>query len=219
MRWLGTALYAEGRTDARFLQPLLQRTCAQLCLTHCDQPVEVSDVIDLQDLPRTRGQPREQRIAAAARQAREAWSVLFIHADADTDEQRAYEERVQPARALLAAEWGAPQSVAVVPVRMTEAWVLADVPAVRAAFGTTRSEQTLGLAEAGAHGADRLADPKATLAAAFQASRGRRKAGSVSPYLGLIGETSSLDRLRSLAAFRRMESELLGALRALAFFP
>ncbi len=216
VRWLGTALYAEGRSDARFLQPLLQRACTQMCLTQGHQPVEVSDVIDLQDLPTTRGQPREQRIAAAARDARDAWSVLFIHADADSDEQRALAERVQPARALLEAEWGA-QSVAVVPVRMTEAWVLADSQAVRSAFGTTRSFQELGLAEANAHGADNLTNPKATLEAAFRASRGKRRATSVSPYLGLIGETSSFDQLRRLAAYRRTEAELQVALQTLGF--
>lgn len=216
VRWLGIALWAEGRSDARFLQPLLQRACTQMCLTEGHQPVEVSDVLDLQPLPTTRSQPREQRIAAAARDARDAWSVLFIHADADSDEQRALAERVQPARALLEAEWGA-YSVAVVPVRMTEAWVLADLQAVRSAFGTTRSDQELGLSEASLHGADNLTNPKATLEAAFRASRGKRKATSVSPYLGLIGETSSFDQLRRLAAYRRMEAELRVALRAFGF--
>jgi Domain of unknown function (DUF4276) len=217
MRWLGTALYAEGSSDASFLQPLLQRACTQMCLTEGAEPVEVSDVINLQDSRSSRGQPREQRIAAAARQARGAWSILFIHADADgNDEQRALTERVEPARTLLHAEWGA-QSVAVVPLRMTEAWVLADSQAVRSAFGTTMSAQKLGLAEADAHGADRLTNPKVTLEAALRASRGKRRATSVGPYLGLIGQTCSFNHLQRLAAYRRMEEELRAALRTLRF--
>jgi hypothetical protein len=216
MRWLGTALYAEGPTDVRFLQPLLQRACAQMCLTGCSEPVEVSDVLDLQPLPRTHGQPRAQRIAAVAREARVAWSILFIHADSDGDQGRAIQERIEPARALLQAEWGA-QSVAVVPVRMTEAWVLADFQALKGAFGTTMSEHDLGLADAEAHGPDRLTDPKATLEAAFRASRGRRRARSVAPYFGMIGETASFDELRKLDAYRRMEGELRLSLRTLGY--
>lgn len=216
MRWLGTALYAEGPTDVRFLQPLLQRACAQICLTGCNVPVEVSDVLDLQPRPGTRGQPRAQRIAAAAREARDAWSILFIHADADSGQERAIQERIEPARALLHAEWGA-RSVAVVPVRMTEAWVLADFQALRGAFGTTKNEHELGLVDALAHGPDRLNDPKATLEAAFRASRGGRRARSVAPYFGLIGETASFDELRKLDAYRRMEGELRLTLQTLGY--
>jgi hypothetical protein len=217
MRWLGTALYAEGSSDARFLQPLLQRTCAEMCLTCCDQPVEVSDVLDLQDLPGTRGQPRDERIAGAARQAREAWSVLFIHADADANEQRAHDERVQPARALLEAEWGA-RSVAVVPVRTTESWVLADLEALRSAFGTTLGIDVLGLEQVAAHGADRIADPRATLERALHIARAKRRSTALNSYLGVIGESISLAQLRRLAAYQRMEGELREALRALGFF-
>lgn len=216
MRWLGTALYAEGPTDVRFLQPLLQRACTQLCLTGCNEPVEVSDVLDLQSSPSTRGQARAQRIVAAAREARDAWSILFIHADADTDPDRAIEERVEPARALLQAEWGA-HSVAVVPVKMTEAWVLADVQALKNAFGTTRTEHELGLADAVAHGPDRLNDPKATLEDACRRSRGKRRSSTVAAYFGLIGETASIDQLRKLLAYSRMEAELRLALRTLGF--
>ena len=217
MRWLGTALYAEGPTDSRFLQPLLQRACAQMCLTECTAPVEVSDVLDLQPLPDTHGQSRGQRIVAAALEARDAWSILFIHADADGDQGRAIQERVEPARTLLQAEWGA-HSVAVVPVRMTEAWVLADFQALKSSFGTTMSEQELGLADAVAHGPDRLTDPKATLEAAFRASLGKRRSRSVATYFGLIGETASFVELRKLDAYRRMEAELRQALRTLGYF-
>jgi Domain of unknown function (DUF4276) len=216
MRWLGTAMYAEGPTDVRFLQPLLQRACTQMCLTECNEPVEVSDVLDLQPLPSTHGHVRAQRIAAAARQARDAWSILFIHADADSDSERAIRERIEPARALLQAEWGA-QSVAVVPVRMTEAWMLADLQALKRAFGTTMDEHEMGLAGAVAHGPDSLSDPKATLNAAFRASCGKRRLSPVGAYFGLLGETASIEQLRKLAAFRRMEGELRLALQTLGF--
>lgn len=218
MRWLGTALYAEGPTDVRFLQPLLQRVCTQMCSVGCSAPVEVSDVLDLQPLPRTHGQSRGDRIAAAAREAHTAWSILFIHADADSDQERAIRERVEPARALLRADRGA-QTVGVVPVRMTETWAMADLRALKSAFGTTMSDHELGLADVVAHGADRLTDPKATLAAAFRASHAKRRARSVAPYLGLIGETASFNELRKLDAYRLMESELRVALQTLGFLP
>lgn len=215
MRYLSAALYAEGSTDVRFLKPLLLRVCAAFAAESPEQ-VETSDVVDLDDLPIHRHLPREQRILEAARRAQGAWIVLFIHADADSSARRAMQERVDPARALLAAEFGRRgQAVAVVPVRTTEAWTLADTDALRMAFGTTMTNEDLGLADVVTRGADHVTDPKATLAIAFERSRGRRRSGTVGPYLGRIADAISLERLRHLDAYRQMEEELRLALRAL----
>ena len=216
MRFLSTALYAEGRSDYEFLRPLLLRLCVD-CAAQSHEAVEISDVLPLDDLPDRRGLPREERIFEAAMAAKGAWVLLFIHADADGDEHAARRERIDPARDRLQAALGARnQSVAVVPVRMTEAWALADPDALRSALGSTASDDKLGLAQAIAHGADRLPAPKRTLDAALQAARPQRRTMSAVAYLGRIGESVSLSRLRRLPAFRQLETDLLAALRRLA---
>lgn len=221
MHYLSTALYAEGPTDIYFLRPLLQRACSALCDRDANAPVEASDVLVLDDAVDSLGMPREERILHAAKEADGAWLILFVHADADSSPARALAERVEPARALLERHFGGSgrSTVAVVPVRSTDAWMLVDGDALRAAFGTRKSDDALGLAPLHAHGLERCPNPKLALQSVFDASRGqsRSRARSVSPYLGLLGERVSLDRLRSLPAYVRMEADLRDALHRLGF--
>ncbi len=159
MHYPGLALYAEGRTDYPFLCPLLLRLCESAC-AQADQPVEIGGVLPLDDTQAMRDAPRAERIAQAAQDAAGAWNLLFVHADADGDAERALRERVTPGlgRVRDAARPRA-EGVAVVPVQETEAWVLADGDALRAVFGSTLTDSALGLpAQLAA-----LANPEMTL--------------------------------------------------------
>jgi len=97
VRWLGTALFAEGPTDHRFLQPLLRRACEALCASRGRGPVEIADVRELHSPVRARDQDRETRILEAARDSWGAWHILFVHADGAGDPERARAEQVVPA--------------------------------------------------------------------------------------------------------------------------
>ena len=219
MHYLGLALYAEGRTDERFLGPVLQRLCGDICARESRQVVQFNDeILPLMHSPKWQHAPREDRILDAARQAEGAWSILFVHADADGDAVKARRERAQPGLEQLRAVFGqACQGVAVVPVRTTEAWALCDGDALRQAFGTPLDDKALAL-PASAKAVEGLADPKQCLEAAFKASQagGRRKRQhSVNERLGALGEQVALARLRQLTAFQTLEAELKQALRTL----
>ena len=95
MHYLGLALYAEGSTDYHFLCPLLLRLCESVC-AQAEQPVEIGGVLPLDDTHAMRAAPRSERIAQAAQDAAGAWNLLFVHADADGDAERALRERVAP---------------------------------------------------------------------------------------------------------------------------
>lgn len=218
-RYLGLALYAEGPTDERFLSPLLLRLCADICNRFSRHPVEFNDeMLILRHGAKLGGAPRDERIVAAARQAMGAWSILFVHADADGDPVRARRERAQPAIDRLGEAFpGQGQGVAVVPIQESEAWAICDGDAIRAVFGSTLADRDLGL-PANAKAVERLADPKQSLSGAFVASHAgvrRRASRSVSDTLGALGEQVSLDRLRELSAFQSLEAELRQALTAL----
>jgi Domain of unknown function (DUF4276) len=216
MRLLSSALYCEGPSDALFLRPLLLRLC-EATAADAQEPVEVPDVIDLGDEPQHRSRPRDERIALAARAAEGAWVVLFIHADADgRDARTALAQRVQPAIERLALELGTNrQAVAVVPIRMTEAWLLADVDAFRSVLGTTLDLDALGLGDAIAHGVERVADPKSQVRHAIALAKPRARAAQVASYRARLGEAVSLDRLRQLVAFRTLEHDFRAALATL----
>ena len=216
MHYLGLALYAEGSTDYHFLCPLLLRLCESVC-AQADQPVEIGGVLPLDDSHAMRTAPRSERIAQAAQDAAGAWNLLFVHADADGDADRALRERVAPGlgRVRDAARPHA-EGVAVVPVQQTEAWVLADGDALRAVFGSTLTDSALGL-PAQLAAIERLAEPKLALEAAFLATRptGRRARAGATPLFNALGEQVALDRLRALPSFRALELGIQAALQRL----
>lgn len=219
MHYLGLALYAEGRTDERFLGPVLQRLCGDVCARQSRRPVQFNDeVLVLSESLHLRQAPRQDRIVDAAQLARGAWSILFVHADADGDAMKARRERANPALERLRDVFDTGcQAIAVVPVRTTEAWALCDGDALRLVFGTTLGDKALGL-PATVKGVETLADPKLCLEAAFKASQtgGRRKAArTVNERLSALGEQVALDRLRQLGAFQCLEDDLRKALQAM----
>ncbi|AUB80875.1 DUF4276 family protein [Candidatus Thiodictyon syntrophicum] len=217
MHYLSLALYAEGPTDYSFLCPVLERLCEAICLGDAPQPVEISECLSLNHPESANDAPREQRIFEAAQGGRGHWGVLFIHADGAGDPVRVRNQQAQPAidrlRQAFANEG---VGVAVVPVRETEAWAIVDGEALRQVFGTTLTDDEMGLPPSPGS-AEAAADPKATLAAAFKATHpsGLRKRRGVSPMLNALGEQVSLQRLRQLDAFAALDSELRLALRQL----
>jgi hypothetical protein len=218
-RWLGLALYAEGPSDHRFLDELLRRTVEHLLLD-AGHAVELSAV---QRLPAVApsSSVRAERIAAGAARIQGAFHVLFVHADGAGDPVRAKRERVQPGIEAMHELLGPKGrcAVAVVPVRETEAWALADSACVRRVLGTTRSAEEIGLPET-ADAIEGLADPKATFAAVARAARGgrrgRRKPAPAS-FLDLIGQQANVSELTRLGAFDEMLRELDRALLELGF--
>lgn len=212
MRYLGLALFAEGPTDHRFLHPVLWRLANDICLRECPESFAVDTVQELHSPVPASAARREERIFAAARNAREAWDVLFIHTDGAGDPGRARSERIDPARRRIEAELaGAGESVAVVPVRETEAWMLCDPDALRQTIGITLSAEDLALTRS----VESIRDPKATLRRVGERSAGRRGAqrtfGS-EQFLRQLGEAVALERLRAVPAFRQLDADLREAL-------
>ncbi len=222
MRYLGLALFAEGPTDHAFLRPLLGRLCAQICAEEAEAPVEVGEVWELHTPRRLHGEPREVRILEAAREALELWNLLFIHSDGNGDPDAARRERIAPAVARIVGELqdDARRPLAVVPVHETEAWLLADGDALRAAFGTRKSDADLGL-PARPRDVESLPDPKEALNASFLTAR----RGRASPHekaagqFALVGEQIRLDVLQRVPAFANLREDLIRRLRELRYVP
>lgn len=210
MRYLGLALFAEGPTDHRFLRPVLSRLTENICLRECPEPVEMGEVLELHSPG-----PTAEHIFTAAHDALGAWDILFIHADGAGNPGHTRARQINPAQARIAAELaGAGESVAVVPVRETEAWVLCDPDALWRAIGTPLSTEDLALTRR----VESIADPKSTLQQVGKRIAGRRGArrtlGS-EYFLQRLGEYVDLERLRTVPAFRQLDADLREALRRL----
>lgn len=99
--------------------------------------------------------------------------MLFVHRDANHVGADARRAEIDGAVATIL---DAPRSVAVIPVRMTEAWLLLDEAAIRKTVGNPNGREPLGLPTS--REAERRSDPKRILAEALLAASeatGRRR--------------------------------------------
>ncbi len=157
------------------------------------------------DLRRLRVPPRalNDRITKAVELA--PCDLLFVHRDAEGGEPGV---RHQEIGAAVRAS-GVALAVPVVPVRMTEAWLLWNEAAIRLAAGNPRGQSALGLPSPGE--VERRVNPKADLRAAIQEASGlgARRRATVRPVLNRIAEAiGDYSPLRAAPAFARLESDV-----------
>jgi hypothetical protein len=134
--------------------------------------------------------------------------VLLVHRDA---EKEPAETRRNQILAALKTIKDPPRAVCVVPVRMSEAWMLFDEKAIRKAAGNPNGSTPLDLPALSK--VETLPNPKevlnqAILTAAELTPR-RRKGFRSSQYAGLITQyIEDFSPLRSLPAFQALEAEI-----------
>lgn len=224
MAQLVMALCVEGSTDARFLDVIAARTALQILTSQSRAVVEVLPIQRM--LPTGHGQT--QRILAAARDA-SGYHLLLVHADADAHSpDAAWTERIQPGFALIQEaakrnEAVCDRCVAIIPVQMTEAWLLADSDSLLQLIGTGESAENIGLHHTGRH-IEAIADPKTYLNNVLTTARGsmprsRRKYIQLGSLYEPLARRISLERLKLLPSFLRFSADLTQSLRELGLIP
>ena len=204
MSELRFTLLSDGASD-RALIPILRWALIENAVQWSIQP-------SWADLRRLRKPPRglAKRIAAAL----EYWpcDLLFIHRDAEGEEpQRRRQEIDEAVREAFAHAQDLPRAVFVVPVRMSEAWFLTDLDAIRQAAGNPAGSQHLEIPDV--HSIEALPDPKNLLYELLRDASGlsgrRRRKIQVNHAVHRISQLKSdFKALRALDAFRRMEEDL-----------
>jgi hypothetical protein len=149
-------LVADGTSD-RVLLPILTWSLNQQQVT----PV-VSRWVDFGRIPHQ--ESTEDRCKAALELY--PCDVLFVHRDAEA--QPSHFRRQEIANAL---RWTLVRHIPVIPVRMTEAWLLADEQAIRSAAGNPNGRENLYLPDI--RRLEDLPDPKRVLHNALTAAGGR----------------------------------------------
>jgi hypothetical protein len=136
--------------------------------------------------------------------------VLFVHRDA---ERQSPESRVAEVREALAAfpRNVHPPAVAVVPVRMLEAWLCFDERAIRMAAGNPNGKAALGLAPL--RRVESRPDPKddlrkALLAACELSGRRLKKFDTAAAFWRIVDCIEDFSPLRELSAFQAFEKSI-----------
>jgi hypothetical protein len=219
------ALYAEGSTDGNFLPHIIKRT-TELTLSQHDQPGIEVPLPDCRWEKPANTAKRVECILHAARKTA-GYHALIIHSDGD---DRGYEQTIaelfQPGQeSVLKAARDRPNEVCeylvpIVPVRMTEAWMLADPDALCTVLGKKVDARIVGMPTK-AKLVEKEFNPKTTLDRVIKLvhpkeSKGKRQAFKKDLYQQL-GSEISLKRLGDVPSYQQFVEDMTVALRRLNF--
>jgi hypothetical protein len=194
-------LLADGSSD-RALEPILER----LLDLHCPHPW------DLQFAQPLHGKPKGLAARIAAALDHYPCDLLFVHRDAEAAEPEVRQLEIENAWASCRADR---HLVTVIPVRMTEAWLLLDEAAIRQAAGKPNGRLPLELPPPAR--LEALKNPKEALFSALRSaselSARRLQAFSPEARRHRVSELiasieTSFERLRALPSFLRLEAQV-----------
>ncbi|MEL7494519.1 MAG: hypothetical protein AAGJ95_11220, partial [Cyanobacteria bacterium J06554_11] len=197
MKEIRYTLLSEGSSDKALL-PILN----WLLQIHLPGYAIQSEWADLSRFPKP-PKTLEKRVSASLKYY--PCDVLFIHRDADNQGQAQRRNEINEAieRANLAKGIS---TICVIPVRMTEAWLLSDESAIRVAADSPKGHQTLDLPHL--KSIENIADPKELLytmlrqASQVSGRRLKRFNQRLSSRVQRISEmTQDFSPLRELEAF------------------
>jgi len=199
MKEIRYTLLTDGSSD-RALLPIISWLLRQHCPEFAIQP-EWADLYRLPEKPK--------QLADRIRCSIELYpcDVLFVHRDAEKIE---WIQRIKEIKNALNGI-DHPPTVCVVPVRMTEAWLLHDEKAIRQAAGNPNGKQQLALPKM--TNVENFPDPKQILHELLLSAGGqtsRRRKPDISGFAIRVAELiDSFEPLRQLTAFSQFEDELV----------
>lgn len=197
MQSISLTLVPDGTSDRRMLMPLIEALMDQ----YCPVPFETRFVDWLPQGTRTTA----ERVKAAV--GLYPCDILFVHRDAESAEPAVREAEI---RVGMAGAQFAPSLICVIPIRMTEAWLLTSETAIRAAVGNPHGVSPLNLPPLA-----RLEsiDAKEVLLRALELAKdlGARRSRKFKPeaYRHRVAELlEEFDQLRQLPSFQHLESQV-----------
>lgn len=211
-------LFTEGTTDIRFLEGVVSRTFTDIAFD-CTGDIEIA--LHVITISKT-GLTFEEQVRSAAKKGFDEYgiSLLCVHSDADNrSDQTVLQHKFKPAQDLLN---GIKEDVScklltpIIPVQMTEAWMLADIDLLRREIGTDLSANELGLTR----DPESIANPKTVIeeairTASFTQTKKRRHDLTIGELYLPIGRKLDLDRLHYLPSYLNFKERLRDSLRQL----
>lgn len=211
-------LITEGPTDIRFLESIVRRTFEDIAF-ECLQDIDVS----VHTLKTSKvGLSFVEYIMKASNDGVTSFDImtLTIHTDADRD---TYDERINnkiiPAQTALNGmnDDYCKLLTPVIPIRMIEAWMLADKELLKSEIGTSKSDNDLGINR----NPEKIADPKSVIEKAIRIATEhlprRRQRLSISELYAIIGDTVSITELTKLDSYRKFQEAVRNTYRALNY--
>ncbi|MEU9884832.1 DUF4276 family protein [Sphaerisporangium sp. NPDC051011] len=209
MRSLSCVLVREGPSDDWFLPILLRRALETMALESFPACREIQEVRSMVKA----GSQHPEPVLAALEGERGAFDVVLYHHDG------APTAKSDPVIARMRRTWDAGDFaeplVAVVPMRETEAWILADHVALARALSVRRVRN--GLVSGAA--VEGCPDPKAVLEGLLKGEAGMNpaKPGVVRDFYISMAEFADVGVLRKVPAFQQWWNDMIKALEGLGY--
>lgn len=217
-RQIFIGLLAEGTTDQRFLEGIIQRTFTNLTFD-CQKDIDIESVVNL-------SKDKQQNFVEAVLQAaKKGWdefgiTILCVHVDADSSTAVAvYQNKIQKAIATLAQQNENEYCkilVAIVPIQETEAWMLADSELLREQINTKKTANELGIHRS----PETIANPKEVIEHAIKIaqqdkSKRRRRSLTIAELYLPLGQSVALEKLDQLPSYQDFKENIRTAFRQL----
>ncbi len=209
----------EGATDTRFLTQVIQNVFEDIAF-ECRTEVVIENV-RLVHVHKT--EFTETMLSASRQAASCGLTVLCIHADSDARSiANVMEFKFNPftqALNLFSGEEYCKTIVPMIPIQMTEAWMMADKELLKTKIAAQgRRDAELGLERA----PEAYADPKQAIADAIRIAQAektkrRRNELTINDLYDEMGQSIPLQRLRELPSFRHFEEKVRDAFRSLGY--
>ena len=211
-------LITEGPTDTRFLESIVRRTFEDIAF-ECSQDIDIfvhtlkTSKVGLSFVDYTMKASNEGVKSLGI-------MALAVHTDADRD---TYDERINnkilPAQTALNGmnDDYCKLLTPVIPVKMIEAWMLADKELLKSEIGTSKSDNDLGINR----DPETIADPKSVIEEAIRIATEhlprRRQKLSISELYAIIGDTVSITELAKLDSYRKFQDAVRNTYRTLNY--
>ncbi len=204
----------EGSTDKRFLEGIIRRTFEDVAL-RCESEIEVYEPFYINV---SKSDFKSEVLEAAKIAYESGLMVVCIHTDADNpDNNWVVENKISPSFKAVHAyeeEETCKNLVPILPVYMTEAWLLSDKEKLKEEIGCTKSDQEVGLNIQ----PESITDPKQKLQEVIRITleelpKRRRNAISISDLYQPLGQKISLEKLKELNSYIHFYNEVLNAFK------
>lgn len=215
-------LYTEGKTDVRFLSSVVERTLFEIAYD-CTGDIETELVI--LEFNKT-GLNFNEQVQRASKLGREKYGtlLLFIHADSDDEnDDLVFKTKINPALESLLQKGDdeyCKNLVAIVPIQMTESWMIADRELLKDEIGINKTDAELGI-----HlNPESIKNPKFLIEDIIRLSkedltkRKRFKGLEISNLYQIIGQSIDLSELDKISSYIKFKNSLIAKLKELNFY-
>jgi hypothetical protein len=207
----------EGTTDVRFLGQVIRRTFEDVAFD-CQGEIEVYEPQHIE----SKGEFIPEVFQASKDAFRIGMKVLCVHTDADAkDDSHVIQYKITPAFENVEnseTENLCKNLVAVIPIQMTEAWMLADKEVLKNEIDTKLLDTDLQIHR----NPESYADPKKAIENAIRIARQplpqrRRYEFGISELYQIVGQKTDLALLGRLSSYQKFRAEVIESFKKLGY--